>query len=472
MKKSEDRLLYQQKVYTTNPETRYSLLYISILIVSLSTFIIGYDTVIISSALVYVRDYFHLTAGDIQLLVSSILISAIFGALFGWPFCQAIGRKKSQILSALLFLIGSVFVFFAPRYPIILIGRFIIGLGLGLVSMAALIYLSEIVPTKIRGSSVCFLNFVYNLGIFFAFLTGLLFNQLNSWRWILASSFAPALLFFYLLFKIPETPQWFLFKGRKKQAEKELKRLRRHLDVYNEIEAIEENLENEKNKWKNFWSPGVFKALFIGSFLAIFMEATGMDAIFYYAPLLLKTIGSESTQTSIASGLVIAASSLIFSFVAILFIDWWGRRKLLLLGLSVMFFGLVLLIITLKYEIHLGTRNWMMLGSLVIFSAGFSLGIGTVGWLLISEIFPLKIRAFAVGMTLTLKWFANYLIASHFLTTLSKIGLHRTFWIYALITIFAWAFVYLFVPETAGKSLETIEAFWLESKNHGTKIES
>lgn len=472
MRNKDDYLIYQQRPYSVVPENKYTLLYVSILVAALGGFILGYDTVLISGALIFVRDFFSLDTRQIEILVSSILLSGILGAALGWPLSLFFGRKKAMIISAVLFLIGTLLVIKAPFFPLIILGRLVTGLGLGIVSMSALIYLSEIVPPNIRGSSVCLFNFVYNLGVFSALLVGAFFAYSGAWRWILASSIVPAAIYLIFLFKIPDTPLWYTKVGQKEKANKTLKLLRRGFDVQAEMESIEETLKHETHSKGKFWSKGVVKSLLIGIAVAFFMEITGMDAIFYYAPLLLKRLGAESTRQSIFSGLIITSSSLLFSFLAILFIDLWGRRKLLLTGLSIMVVSLVILGILFGYGKDYSKSGLFMVLSFVFYAAGFSLGIGTVGWLLISEIFPLKIRSFAVSFCITIKWLANYSIARTFLGTVDLYGIHRTFWFYSLVSLFAWVFVYFLVPETRGRSLEKIEEFWLTQKRHGTEIES
>lgn len=469
MHNHEERLIYLQRPQGAPKENRYSLLYISIMVACLAAFVMGYDTVLISSALLSVQEFFNLSTDQIEVLVSSVLGSAIVGAIIAWPFSVFLGRKKSLVLSSIFFIAGSIVEIFAPYFPLIILGRWIVGLGLGMASVTAIIYVSEIVPRNIRGSSVCFFNFLYNLGVVFAFLIGLIFFKPEFWRWILASSLIPASIFAFLLYKVPETPQWYIFRRKQEKAKQMLLSLRRSFEVQSEYEALEESILEEEQKKTSY--RGLLKALFIGTFIAFFMEFTGMDALYYYGPLLLKTLGYESNHASIASTLILSCCSLLFSFVAILLIDLWGRRRLLLLGLIIMFVSLILTGFVFLFGDDTLFRHILSIFTLVCFSAGFSIGIGTVGWLLISELFPWKVRSFSVSLCLTVKWIANFLIARSFLTTVEDIGLHKTFWFYALVSAVAWILVYFFVPETNGKSLESIEEFWMESKKHGIQIE-
>lgn len=471
MANSNDPPIYQQRPGVAKRDNRYGLLYISIMVASLGGFIIGYDTALISGALIFVRDYFQLSDHEIELLVSSVVLFAAIGALLAWPLCQVLGRKKAMISSCLFLVAGTLAVVRAPFFPVVILGRSIVGLGVGIASMSTLIYLAEIVPPNIRGSSVCLINFFYNLGIFCALLVSLFFADTKAWRWIIASSLIPSLSFFLLLFKIPESPFWFLKKGKREEAQKALHHLRRNYDVHSEMELIDEVIEEEQKREGKFWSSGVIKALLIGLVIACLMELTGIDAIFYYAPYILKKSGGESTHQAILSGLIFSTSSMVFSFITILFIDIWGRRKLLLSGLAIMVVGLVVLGAFFSSFFEFPHNAGLFILTFIVYGAGFALGIGTVGWLLISEIFPFKIRAFAISLCCCVNWVANFLISQTFLGSTEVFGLARTFWFYALMCSLGWVFAFFLIPETSGKSLETIEEFWLQAKKHGTDIE-
>lgn len=471
MRSLEDTPLYQHRSYSP-VKTSYSLLYISILILSIAPFLMAYGKFIFSAVLVSVEKKLGLSANQVEFLVSSLFLSGLVGSALAWPIGRFLGRKKGTIISALLILVGNLILSFANDYQSILIGRCILGSGIGLTGVLTLIYASELVPANIRGSSVCLLNLAFHLGLFVAYLVALGFISIPDWHWLHATALIPSIAFLVLLFYIPETPQWYISRHKIDKAKKVLVRLRRIQDAQLELENLEDSFELAEERGSAFWNKGIFKSLLIGIVLGMLMELTGLDTILYYAPRVFEDLGFNSLRASVVAGIWISFTALLFSFIAILLIDLWGRRKLLIYGLIFMVVSLFILGFLVRYSFGDYVPSGWILLCLLLFSSGFALGLGTTGFLIISEIFPYRIRSFGVSISLTVKWYINYLVGRYFLAAIKDYGEYGVFWTYALIGLGALAFVYYLVPETKGKTLEEIEEFWMKENQDETVIGS
>lgn len=448
----------------------YKLLYIATLVASLGGFIIGYDMIVISGAIVLIKDVIAMSYTQQEIVVSSALFFAIIGAIFGWPICNVLGRKSALVIGSLLLIFGALFLTFATSYWHLVVGRSIIGLGVGLTSMAVPFYISEIVPTNIRGSCICLVNLVYFLGIFIAYLVDMSFSFDGGWRFMLGLSVLFPIVMFALLFYLPETPHLLISKNKKEKAIEVLHKLRRPYDVFGDMEAIEESIAEEKDAKRNIFSKGVFKVLSTGVLIAIFMEITGVDALMYYAPTILCYSSKTSQIAAITSSFSIGIAALVFATIAVGSVDWVGRRKLLLLGTIIMLLGLAALGLLFRFCPYCLFFKMAVISCFVAIVGGYALGFGAIGWLLISEIYPLKIRSFCISISITVKWIFNFIIARYLLSSIQWFNRSEVFWLFSAISAVSLVFVYYFVPETSGKSLEAIEEFWFKEKKHGTVI--
>ena len=449
---------------------QYSTIYYATLIASIGGFLIGFCTVIIAGVLLFLDDLFDLSVQQQEIVVSSAIGLAIIGSFIAGFLCSAIGRKKTIMVAAVFFAFASVAAFFSYSYPVLILTRSVLGFGMGLLSVSVPLYISEIVPANIRGSCICAMVLILNLGYLIASLTSRSFSFTLGWQFVLSTAFIPALGLFIGMCYMPETPQWLYGKNKKEQAIKALQRVRRFLDVDYEIDLMECSSQFNKESQAKLLGKGVFKAVVVGAVIAILMEATGWHAIFYYFPLLLQKSTAFDKKSAIDAGAFIGISASIASFVTMFVVDRLGRRKLLFWGLSVMFICLVLLGFLSHGQVYRFINEKPIVLVFCIFAAGFVFGLGSVGWLIISEIFPLKIRSISISSVIAMKWFVSYMSVRYFLTQYKFFGPTLTFWTFGLISVLGFVFVYYFVPETTGISLETIEEYWLEDKNHGIKI--
>lgn len=449
------------------PQDQYSSIYYSTLIASIGGLIVGYSTVIISGVLLFLDNSYKIGVNDQEIVVSVALFSAMFGAIGGGILSNLFGRKTTIIFASLVFMAASVLAFFSNIYFILLISRVVMGFGAGVASMAVPLYISEIVPSNIRGSCVCLMTLLFYLGVLLAYLIDGIFNFGSSWRLTLSSPFIPALGLFLGMCYMPETPQWLMGNNKMEKAAEALGRLRRFVDVEWELENIKESSQfNDKIRVK-LWGKGVLKAIFIGCGIAFFMEITGAHSIFYYIPTLLESTKLWDKRAAVDASVYMGVISFLAAFLAILLIDRHGRRKLLLYGTSLMILTLVGLGFIFLFAQYGRLHQGLTLSFFIFFAGFYVVGLGSVGWLLISEIFPLKVRSFLIATAITVKWGVNFFISRFFLTQIKVFGGSLTFWVYAAISLICFLFIYFFVPETGGKSLEAIEGYWLKESEHG-----
>ncbi len=435
----------------------YKTLYISILMACLGGFLVGYDTVIISGVLPLLRADWHLSFSSEEKIVSAFLFSGIFGALLGWPLSEIFGRKKTIHISSLFFIAGGTLWLFADGYESVLRARTVNGFAAGMMSMAVPFYLAEISPKSIRGSSVCSHFFFFVLGMFTAIFINWIFSFSGEEKWMVFGGVPPALVLFIGMFYLPESPYWLMLKKRKGDAEKVLLKIRRDYDVEGEIFCMEEDLA-EQGGVRELFRRKYAGLLLTGILMAFFLETSGMGAIFYYTPSVLQSVGYTGKASLMTSNVIMAFTGIIFSSALIFFIDSFGRRKMLLIGTGAIVAALVLLG-AIFFRFSYDKRSvFLIILALVVYIAGYALGVGSVTRLIIAEIFPLKIRSFSIGISLVTQWTVQFFVGKYFLTLTRRIGTGETFWLYAFLSTLGFLFIYFFLPETGGKRLGNIDS--------------
>ena len=448
------------------------------LIASLGGFLFGYDTAVISGTLAMVRDQFSLNAGMEGWYVSSALVGCIIGVTGAGWLSDRFGRKMILLLTGALFSISAIGCAFSSTFTMLVAYRWIGGVGVGIASMLSPLYISEISPPSIRGRLVTLYQFAITIGILGAYFVnvGLLnasdqpgfINMKNLhlifkeevWRGMLGMEAIPALSFLLLLFLIPKSPRWLVVKGERKEAKRILTRLAGKDEAENEIREIEETLALEKGSWKLLLEPGIKIAVFIGIALAVLQQFTGIDAIIYYGPRIFEEAGFELSE-ALGGQVVIGIINVTFTVIAIFTIDTLGRKRLLLAGTSGMF--ITLLFIGLLFTI--GRAQGMLLLSLVlIFIACFAFSLGPVVWVILSEIYPNRIRGRAMSIATIAVWIGTSIIGQMIPLSLDNLGPNITFWIFAFFCIPTLYIGWRLLPETKGRTLEDIERHWLEYK--------
>lgn len=426
-------------------------------------FLFGYDTAVIAGGIGFLRAHFSLSAGLTGWAASSVLVGCMFGALLGGPLGDRIGRKPSLLLCALLFALSSLASAIPETLGQFAWARFAGGMAIGAASILSPIYIAEVSPEKIRGRLVALYQLAIVVGILTVYFVNLQIQRLGDetwniewgWRWMFASLIAPSALFGFLMALVPESPRWLMKKGKKKQARSILVRIGGEANAELELQNIEAALREEQGAWSDIFSSNYSRALLIGALLAVFSQFSGINSIMYYAPEIFRAAGS-GRDSAFLQTVTVGVVNLVFTFVAISFVDKAGRKPLLIVGTAIQAFSLALV----GYFFHIGSQGWLLLISILGFTAAFNMALGPISWIVNSEIFPTKLRGRAMGITTCLLWFACYLVSQTFPMLVESIGPSRTFWLYSLFSLAAMIFVIAKVPETKGRTLEQIEASW------------
>jgi len=426
-------------------------------IAALSGLLFGYDTGVISGALLFMRTQFHLTPEGEGRVVSGVLFGATFSSMVSGRLTDRFGRKRVILGTALLFAIGSILTAFASSVSLLVAGRVVLGLAIGVASFAAPLYISEMSPAKIRGSLVAMNQLAITIGILLSYVVDYAFSSTGNWPMMVALGAVPAVMLAIGILFLPESPRWLILNNRETQAAEVLKRIRGTEQVSEELTEIKAALSEEKGDWREFFSPHLRKALIVGVGLGLFQQFTGINTVIYYAPSIYKLAGMTSDSGSILATAGVGLVNVIMTVVALLLIDRAGRRPLLTIGNIGM--GLSLAALSLSFLLHADAQvlKWVGVGSTLVYVAFFAISLGPVFWVMISEIYPLRIRGFAMSFATAMSWLSNMIVSYTFPMLLANLGVGITFGIYTIITIASLAFAILLVPETKGLSLEQIE---------------
>ncbi len=423
----------------------------------------GYDTGVISGALLFIRqDFAPLSPFMEGIIVSTLLVGAVVGALSGGPLSDRIGRRPTALLAAVVFGAGALAVAFAPSVAFIVFGRFLLGLGVGLASMVVPLYIAEIAPADRRGALVSLNQLMITIGILLSYIVGVIFTPIEGWRWMFGVALIPALILLFGMLRLPESPRWLFEHGQTDRARAVLGRTRSPEEVdfefqeMQEIKALEE--QQARVGYKELLAPYVRPALVIGIGLAIFQQITGINTVIYYAPTILQGVGFSEGGAIAATALGVGVVNVGFTVLAVYIIDRAGRRPLLIIGLIGMIISLTLLGLVFATGGAGGVAGLLATICLALYIASFAISLGPVFWLMISEIYPLRIRGRAMSVASIANWGSNWLVALTFPVLLATLGGAGSFWLFAVLGIVAWFFVYFWVPETKGKTLEEIEA--------------
>ncbi|KAJ0112171.1 hypothetical protein Patl1_02221 [Pistacia atlantica] len=427
---------------------------------SLNNVLLGYDVGVMSGAIIFIQKDLKITEVQQEVLVGVLSIVSLFGSLAGGRTSDAIGRKWTMGLAAVIFQIGAGVMTLASSFQTLMIGRFLAGIGIGLGVMIAPVYIAEISPTIARGFLTSFPEIFINLGILLGYVSNYAFSGLSehiSWRIMLAVGILPSVFVGFALFIIPESPRWLVMQNRVEEARLVLRKTN---EIENEVEErLQEILQaagitdGEKYEEKAVWrellspSPSLCRMLIAGFGIQCFQQITGIDATVYYSPEIFKEAGIENDTKLLAATVAVGVTKTVFILFAMLVIDKLGRKPLLYIstiGMTICLFSL----------------------------AFFSLGMGPVCWVLTSEIFPLRLRAQAAALGAVGNRVSSGLVAMSFLSVSQKITVGGTFFIFSVVSALSILFVYKCIPETNGKSLEQIELLFKNELDwQGSEVE-
>ncbi len=424
----------------------------------------GYDTAVIAGAIGSIETKFGLSPAMTGWAASSAIWGCVFGALSAGYVSDQWGRKKVLLVTAILFAISAIGSALPDNLSQFVVARFIGGVGVGAASMLSPMYISEVAPPEKRGMLVTIyqlaivlgINLIYFVNMKIAGIGGESWNIETGWRYMLGSETIPALLFLITLFFVPESPRWLAGKNRNDEALDILTRVNGADKAKSVLEEVKSTLNEEKGTIKELFAPGLRTAMIVGTFLALFSQITGINAIIYYAPEIFKSVGF-GTDSALFQTVVIGVVNTVFTFVAIKFIDKAGRRKLLLWGVS----GMAICLIGVGIVFHFNLSSGPLLLFFILgFIASFASSLGPIPWVIMSEIFPTKTRGIAMSFTTLTLWIGVVLITQLTPMLLDGLGGAPTFWIFATNAIILFIFTYKMIPETKGKTLEEIEHYW------------
>ena len=433
----------------------YLFLLLCTICASLGGLLAGYDTGVISGALLYINQSFEINSFQTGLLVGSVSLGAIIGALVNGYLADLWGRKKIIIIVAVIFILSSMICAVAQNPVQLIIARFMLGIGVGVVAFACPLYLSEVAPKERRGQMVSFYQLAITFGILFSYLANYFCSFLEfNWRAMFFVGVIPAVVLLLGMMFLKDTARWYVMKGKFDDAKNVLKKINPFCDTENEIEEISKTLVKNDSKFNK----KLIMPFIIGIGIMFAQIVTGINAIIYYAPVIFKNLGFSSNEQVLLFTIFIGVINFLMTFVAIAFVDKIGRKPLLYIGLWGMMISLIVL--ALAHSLDL----WYMKYLAVIFCAAyivfFSMSLGPVALLLNSEIFPLEYRARAMSIVIVSNYLFNFIVTGLFPIALEKLGGSCTFLIFVFMCIISLIFVYFVVPETKGVSLEKISEKW------------
>jgi major inositol transporter-like SP family MFS transporter len=435
------------------------------IISTLGGLLFGYDTGVISGALPFIKDDLHLTTVQEATVVSSLLFGAMFGALIGGKLADALGRKGALRVCAVTFFVGALGACLAPSFGIMVAARIILGLAVGAAAAVVPLYLAEMAPAHRRGRMVTINELMIVGGQFLAFAINVLIDRIwggsDVWRWMLAVAVVPAVFLFIGMFFLPDSPRWYAVRGRFEETRRVLQLSRPPAEAAEEFNVVVEHAKRDVAEDKGaairdlrgyVW---MRRILWIGLGLAIVQQATGINTVNYYAPTILKAAG-VGTSAALLLTVTVGIVGVIGTILGIVLLGFVNRRPLLMTGFVGVAVGHALLALMFRLP-ESTTRAYLILAAMLVVVFFVQTFIGTLVWLLLSEIFPMTIRGFAMGIAVFVLWTTNTIISFVFPPLVESLGSTLTFGLFAIINACSFFFVLKFCPETRGRTLEELE---------------
>ena len=427
----------------------------------------GYDMGIIAAAILFVKHSFPISTEVEQLIVSIVLVGAIGGALVGGAVADRIGRRATLVWASVVFIAGSLLAPLAPNAITLIIARVIIGAGIGFTSVTAPVYVSELAPPQSRGMLIGLYQLALTIGIALADLIGYCLAPYEAWRWMFGLAVVPTVLFLVLIITVPESPRWLYAHGRAGEAESVL---RSYTDAEGAKVLLNDIIDGLKTpieqRWSALWSPAVRGSLFIACGFTVLQQVTGINTIIYYGPQIFELAGFSTHANAILATFVIALMNVAATIVGILLVDRVGRKPLLYVGVTGMTLSLFALAWGFQHRATLGsTLGIIAVSSLLTYIACFAFSMGAIAWILVSEVFPLRVRGRGVAAATLGSGVSNFLVSQTFLSVIHSVGDAATFAIFGFLSIVTLIFIRFAVPETAGCDLESISTHTIPERS-------
>ncbi len=466
---------------------------------ALAGLLYGYDTGVASGIQGYLQSYFHLSNTQLGFAIASLELGCVPGAMFSGTLADRFGRKRMLIVCAILFFISGVLSAIPQSLTELILARALGGLAIGASSMIAPVYIAEIAPERLRGRLVSLFQLGIVIGIAVVYWVnylivsagshvnagmqaGMNWNQTTGWRWMLGSETLPAMLFLLMIMMVPESPRWLVINNREEAGRNILRRFVGAAGAEKEIRAVKEVAAREEGVFSELFRSRYRLPLIIGLFLAVFQQFSGINSIIFYAPRVFEAAGITAGHAFGFTALM-GTVKLPAIFIAFALVDKVGRKRLLAIGTAIQVVALVSIaaifavanrVITTRVvhgrtipitTIHFSPGQvWILLAGILTFCVAFAMAMGPLPWVIISEIFPARIRGRAASVCIVALWVATFMVAQTFPMLKADVGMSVTYLIYAGCSLISFLFVMRVLPETKGKTLEQIEAYWRQRR--------
>lgn len=433
-----------------------SYVYLITLVAAIGGFLFGFDTAVISGANPFIKTYFSLSNIGLGWAVGSLVLGCMIGAASAGQLSDLFGRKRMLIITSVVFALSAFGSALATAFWFFVISRIICGTAVGAASLLSPTYIAEIAPAGARGKLVSLNQLAITIGILVVYFTNYLLVSTGdqNWRFMLGSEILPAIIFFLLLFLVPESPRWLVKNGQRDAALKTLTNLGGSDHADQQLREIDKTLQDKRKvHLAALFRGSMRKVMILGILLAAFQQITGINAIIYFAPTIFAKTGI-ATSSAFLQSVIVGAVNVGFTFVALALIDRIGRKPLMLVGSAGMAVSLFVLVGAFALN---RLHGFIVLISVLCYIASFAASLAPVMWVVTSEIYPNKFRGAAMSVSTAISWMCTYLVVQTFPWMLNNMGGAVAFGVFAVLSVVTFFFIMLFIPETKGKSLEEIE---------------
>jgi sugar porter (SP) family MFS transporter len=447
-------------ISTARPSVNSVFIWKVSLIAGLGGILYGFDMGIIAAALIFVRSTFSLSTQMEEVVVSVVLVGCMAGAVLGGILADRAGRRATLVWGGVLFIAGSILAPLSPNVFTLIVSRTLLGVAIGFTSVTAPVYVSELAPPQSRGMLIGLYQFALTGGIALADLVGYWLAGEHAWRLMFGLGAIPALFFLFLVLTVPESPRWLVAHGRSSEAEVVLRSYSDEAGTRLLLADIRTSLMVAMEKrWGALWTPTVRKALFVAVGFTVLQQVTGINTIIYYGPQIFALAGIGSDKNAIFATLLVAVVNVLATIIALVFVDRVGRKPLLYWGVGGMTLSLFLLAYAFHNQALLGSSLGMIATAcLMVYITCFAFSMGPIAWIIVAEVFPLRLRGRGVAAATLGSGASNTIVSLTFLSLIKAAGNTATFCIYAAFCILTLFFVRFVMPETKGRELESISA--------------
>lgn len=443
-----------------------SYVYFIGLVAGLAGLLFGFDTGIISGAITFIQKEYHLSNAMEGLVVSIVMMGAVFGTFVSNFVSRNYGRHKALIAAGTLFTVSAVGSAFATNTEFLIIIRFFLGIAIGLASYTAPLYLAEISPREVRGMIIAFYQLMIAAGLLASYISDLILTPSGAWRWMLGIPAIPGIILLTCALLLPGSPRWLLLKNRIAETKKVLAKIFSVEQAEKEFNEIATRLHADKGSkvgWRALSDRRFVAVAILGVCAQMMQQWTGCNIVLYYAPIIFKLAGFATPVQQMWGTIAVGAVMMITTIIAVKYVDKWGRRPILFWGLAMMTVSLVVLGFATKGAAGSTTLQTVSVIAVLIYIFGFAISLGPIVWIICSEIFPIHARDFGIMMTTAGNWIFNAMLALVFPSLIAWFG-NNAFFLFVAACLLSFVFVYFFVPETKGVSLEQIEANLMAGK--------